>query len=299
MNNTLPNFLIVGAPKTGTTSLYNYLAQHPQIFFSKIKEPFFLSFAEEKFKCKKNITPWLINNFEEYKKLFMYSGDYIARGEASTIYLYYHDKTIKNIKKYIPDYKKLKIIIILRNPIDRAYSHYMMHRKNNWENLSFREALQAEKERIINNYHFSYYYQEEGFYYNQVKAYLDNFKHVKIFLFEEVINNPLDVTKEIFSFLNVDSNFKPELGKKYNVSGEPKNKFINKIIYGNSILLKIFKYFLPKKFKFRITELYARVNLKKVPINHGDKKYLQKIFKNDVLKLEKLIKKNLTHWLND
>ena len=113
MNYKLPNFLIVGAPKAGTTSLYYYLRQHPQIFLSGVKEPFFLSFAGEKFNDKDRITPSIITDYQKYLALFKDSYKYRAVGEASTFYLYFYQKTINNIKKYIPEYSRMKIIILL------------------------------------------------------------------------------------------------------------------------------------------------------------------------------------------
>ena len=109
-NRTYPNFLIIGAAKAGTTSIYNYLKEHPEIFMTKVKEPCFFSFAEEEVKFLSG-KPKFINKFEEYINLFNGAENYKCKGEASTPYLYFYNKTISNLKKFIKEWEKLKIII--------------------------------------------------------------------------------------------------------------------------------------------------------------------------------------------
>jgi len=156
-NIKLPNFLIVGAPKSGTTSLYYYLKEHPEIYMSKLKEPHF--FSKE---CKNlpfrgpkdeslGSTKYMNLTWEDYQNLFKGAITYKAVGEASADYLYYFKCSIKNIKKYLGN---PKIIIILRNPIERAFSAYLHMLRDGREYLSFREALHMEEERKKNNWDF-------------------------------------------------------------------------------------------------------------------------------------------------
>ena len=107
----LPNLLIVGAAKSGTTSLHNYLKQHPQIFMSAHKEPHFLINSE----IGENRIHKAVLKFDDYKQMFKTQKNYLFKGESSVMYLAYPQYSIKNIKKYLSS--KVKIIIMLRNPI--------------------------------------------------------------------------------------------------------------------------------------------------------------------------------------
>jgi len=147
MKNKLPNFLIVGAAKSGTSSLHQYLIQHPDIFMpsynkegKNVKEPQFL--IKEKVEKRLHFGVW---DWEEYKALFDDSGEYKSVGESTVFYLYYYKESIKNIKFRLGD--DVKIIIVLRNPIDRAYSAFQHVSRSVKENLSFEEALKREENR--------------------------------------------------------------------------------------------------------------------------------------------------------
>ena len=129
-----PNFLIVGAAKSGTTSLFHYLKQHPEVFMPDLKEPQFLVCEKIKGRLHK-----YIDSAAEYYELFEKSTEKCA-GEASVFYLYYFEEAIKNIKKELGS--DVKIIIVLREPVSRAISAYEHVLRNNpKEKLSFKEAL--------------------------------------------------------------------------------------------------------------------------------------------------------------
>ena len=115
-NIDLPNLLIVGAAKSGTTSLHNYLKQHPDIFMTQHKEPHFLINSQiGESRVHKGVV-----RLEEYKKMFKTKEEYRYKGESSVMYLAFPEFSIKSIKKYLTPY--VKIIIMLRNPIDRAFA---------------------------------------------------------------------------------------------------------------------------------------------------------------------------------
>ena len=136
MKNYMPNFLIVGAAKCGTSSLHNYLNQHPDIFMPsynargmKVKEPRFL--VKEIIKNRVHNGVW---DFEEYKSLFSDVKHEKLIGESTVLYLYYYETAIKNIKHYLGN--DIKIIIMLRKPVDRAFSAYLHVSRGKKENLS-------------------------------------------------------------------------------------------------------------------------------------------------------------------
>ena len=126
----LPNLIIIGAPKCGTTSLFNYLGQHNDIYLSKIKEPHFL--VNKKIGRKRLKS--LITSLKDYHNLFDSEDIYKYKLEASALYLFYADEFVKNAKKFLE--KDVKIIVCLRNPVERSYSAYNhLKRYNIYENL--------------------------------------------------------------------------------------------------------------------------------------------------------------------
>ncbi|GAN31535.1 MAG: sulfotransferase [Candidatus Jettenia sp.] len=308
MKGKLPNFLIVGAAKSGTTSLYYCLKQHPEVFMSPNKEPRFITAQFVKFPLK-GIKDWkierkIIKNFDEYKKLFSKVSYEKAIGEASVDNLYFYVNAIKYIKEYLGE---VKIIIILRNPIERTFSHYMMLRRDLREYLSFEDALKAEDERKRKNWGYGWHYQSVSLYYEQVKAYLENFNQVKVCLYDDLKSNPIGLAKDIYSFLGIDSSFIPDMSIKYNVSGIPRNKFVKivcnflrkptKPTLRNSIITQICKVFLIEKKRVKFVEYLDTKNLKKIEMKPEMREYLKGLFREDILQLQDLLHRDLSHWI--
>jgi len=143
MSKNLPNFLVVGVAKSGTTSLYHYLNQHPDIFIPSRKECRFFSSKPGNFKGPgREFQNDTIKDIQGYRRLFLGCFNISARGDVSNDYLFYYTESIENIKRHIGE--DAKIIIRLRNPIDRAYSNYLRHIREGWEALSFEDGLEAE-----------------------------------------------------------------------------------------------------------------------------------------------------------
>jgi len=130
-----PNFFIVGVAKAGTTSLSEWLKQHPQIYIPAIKEPHY--FASD---LVDPIVRNVVRTKEDYLALFAKARNYKARGEASTSYFTHWKQVPERIKATIPD---ARIIILLRDPIERAYSSYLMLVRQGYENLPFVEAVRS------------------------------------------------------------------------------------------------------------------------------------------------------------
>jgi len=290
-----PNFLVVGAAKSGTTSLFNYLNQHPDIYIPEVKECRFFSQLPKNFNgLGAEFFPNSgITDEKEYFNLFKGFEDKVC-GDISNDYLYYYEESIVNIKKYLGD--EVKILIILRNPIDRAYSNYMHAIRDGWENLTFEESIIQESSRIKENWGWSYHYVKTGFYYNQVKAYVDNFKYIKIYLYDELKDSE-NFIGSIFEFLNVKKINIENRQKVFNASGYPKNKIIQKFINNESILKKIIKPIAKKIFPQNSLNIIKSNNLKKVPLNLKTRQYLQDVYIEDIEKLSNLIDRDLTHWI--
>lgn len=298
----LPNFLIVGAAKSGTTSLYHYFKQHPQIYMSPEKEPKFVSSQFIKFPLCGPKADFLERHFrktiEEYETLFKNVKDETAIGEASADNLYFYDKAIPVIKEYLGN---VKIFIVLRNPVERAFSSYTHFVRDNLESLSFEEAIEKEQERRESNWEFLWSYVDAGFYFQQVKAYLENFRHVRIYLFDELKHYPMDLMQDALNFLNVKPTLMPDLRKKYNISGMPKNMLLHNFLVRPSMIKnltrRVLKTFISedKISEFR-KEMFTS-NLQRVKMKEETRKYLIDVYSEDIQNLQRLIKKDLSHWL--
>ena len=286
----IPNFLIVSGGRSGTTSLYYYLSEHPEIYMSPNKEPYFLTGLD--FNNFVNTPSFFIEDLwikdlKSYKQLFDNVSNEKMIGEASVSYLYYYKETIPNIKKYLGD---PIIIIIIRNPVERAFSHYLHNVQTHLETLRFEEAILKEKKRILNNWWWGFHYKNAGYYLKPIIAYKENFSNVKIFFFDNFKYNFFKVFREMLFFLKVDADFKPDNSKIYNASNSYKFG-IQKILSNNMV-----------RFISQITHLkiprFLRGFLKKDPPEAPAAilKDLKKEYENEIKDLEILLCSNLDRW---
>jgi hypothetical protein len=213
----LPTFLLIGANKAGTTSLYHYLKQHPDIYMSPVKEPrFFTAHDEQQRIHQADGSPWgeQVDDLRQYEALFAGATTEQERGEASTTYLPHPDAP-RRIRELVPD---VKLVAVLRDPSDRAFSMHQMNVRLGLEPLAdFGRALEAEQVE-----HSWRSYLELGFYYAQVKRYLDLFapQQTRLYLYEEFSADPIRTLKDILGFLGVDPAFAPDVSTKHNVRGQ-------------------------------------------------------------------------------
>ena len=222
------------------------------------------------------------------------------RGESSTTYLFFYEKCIANIKRIHPNPSEIKIVITLRNPVDRAFSQYMHKLRDGAESLSFEEALEKEQWRKENNWHFDYQYVQRGFYFNEVKAFLDNFPSVKIYLSEDLRNDSNGVVNSLEDFLQIDR-VPLDFGDELNVSGEPKIESVNKFLKKKNPLKSFLGKLLPKemrrKARLKVQSTVYKYNLEKKEMNPETRERLKKVFKEDILKLQQLIGRDLSRWM--
>ena len=300
MKNKLPNFLIIGAAKSGTSSLHQYLHQHPDIFMStfneegvSVKEPQFL--VKSKLEKRLHFGIW---ELKEYFSIFKDVKEQKAIGEASVFYLYFYTEAIKNIKSILGN--DVKIIIILRNPVDRAYSAFLHVSKSVKESLSFEEALSQEEGRLEKDLTLTpmVMYKDMGLYYNMVKAYRENFENVHVILYEDFRDKTDEVLKNVFDFLDVNINTKINSSIKHNVRGKRwKNQKIKNLFQKDNVFKNIYMKFVPDIIKDIVKETLLKLSTSKVTsMNKVTKEYLELFFKEDINKLSELIEKDLKHW---
>jgi hypothetical protein len=290
---TMPNFLIIGAMKSGTTALYYYLEQHPEIYMSPVKEPNFFSSQEQENAAD------AVTNIGTYQDLFRGGSGKKALGEASHSYLY-EPRAAAEIKRYVPE---AKLIAILRNPIDRAYSHFLHMVRSGTEPLDdFAQALREEEVRIHKERTFQDYIGR-GLYYQQLKRYFGTFpqEQVRVYLYEDLSGAPISTVQDAFRFLKVDDSFVPDVSLRRNVSGQPKYKTLDGLLRRQSRIKHAAKIYLPARMRWRLSKTFDDLKTRNLaeppPVQSKVRRHLIGVYREDILKVQELIHRDLSGWL--
>lgn len=310
----MPNFLIIGAQRSGTTSIYAYLKQHPQVYMSSIKEPKFFVFDGEepnfgdshdleasvtRYQAIRNAS---ITNIEDYRALFRGVTNQKAIGEASPHYLY-SPRAPSRIKKYVPN---VKLIAILRDPVERAYSNYFLDVRQGDKQFvdNFVQSVKQETNKNIDDiWSGGIHFLRKGFYYTQLMRYFDifNYNQIRVYLYEDLKNDPIGLMYDIFCFLGVDDTFVPDISEKLSTSASyvsskktPFNRFQT---VENAMTL--FKLFIPKLVRQKIKTYinFRNENFVKPKLPKEIRKEFILIYREDILKLQDLIQRDLSKWL--
>ncbi|GGA48443.1 sulfotransferase [Okeania sp. KiyG1] len=296
----LPTFLIIGVQKAGTTSIYKYLNEHPQVYMSPIKETnFFATDWENKTeKAPDTGTRKRINSWERYCELFMDVKDEIAIGEASPNYLVSYKTSSEMIQRYVPD---VKMIAILRNPVERAYSDYLMHLRDGINvgkvrSLSEQVKFRADSSSTI----------KKGLYYSPIKHYFETFnlEQLKVILYDDLTKDSLKVMQEIYGFIGVDDTFNPDTSKRSQSAAIPKNQALNNLLQTKNpvrtAISSTLKVLMPlemrQKLRSSIIELNSAGKELK-PLSSEERQVLTEFYREDILKLQDLIDRDLSSWL--
>jgi len=293
----LPNFIGIGAPKAGTTWIFNCLKEHPQIFVAEVKETKFFDEGV------------IENRINEYEKHFIGSEGYKAIGEISTRYLASKYGAPERIKKHVPD---VRLFVSVRNPIEQVYSYYWhLYRQNFHKGTlndlpnTFEEALNNYENEIIHN---AYYYKHLG---NWLKFF--DSSQIFIIFYDDIKDNPRGVLKDLFTYLGVDNEFEPKSlntkGSSVRKGTSPKNILIQRIyplLYQN--LNRILYFPLKKligswnaekiknKLRVRQTLEYVFMNNGYPEMNYETRIYLRSKFKEDISSLSLLTGRDLSSW---
>ena len=275
------NTFIVGAPKAGTTSLHHYLNQHTDVSMSSVKEPNFFSFKEVSPLFYKSLC---IKTSEDYHKLF--DEQKKIMGEASVSYLFY-DEVSKRIHDYNP---KAKIIVMLRQPIERAFSHYLMDCRLGFCSVSLEDILNNPQK----HQQFYQQYVKLGNYYSQLKRYLSIFPkgQVQVIFYENFKNNTSAEMSSLFNFLEIDN--QPLDLSIQNSFLSPSNSLIA-FLYKFNWIRKGFKLLVP----FSLLSFFKKTlfsGSKKPKISDAVKQQLKQYYRSDVGQLEKLLNVDLSRW---
>ena len=284
---TLPNFVVIGAGKAGTTSLYQYLREHPQVYMSPIKETNFLAYDPEQpgelVWGGPPRTGFAIVDLESYRALFAGVTEEIAIGEASPLYL---DSLTApgRIRDTLPD---VRLIACLRQPADRAYSAYSMGPPPGQPQPSVREALRPDSEMV-----------QQGFYHALLGRYFDLFdrERIEVILFDDLQARPLETMQGIYRFLGVDDRFEPDIDVRHNPSGRARSRLLHAVITSRA-LRSALEPFVPERLR-RAALRIRNHNLQPVPPLPTDlRRELTDLYREDILRLQELIQRDLSHWL--
>jgi len=296
----IPDFVIIGAPRAGTTSLYHYLSQHPQICMSRIKETNFFAYLASQAAPGFEIGPsraWVATSFQEYHELFEAAKSSSVTGEASPFYLY-TPGTPRQIKAHVPD---VKLIVILREPVERAYSGYLKNLREGNETRPFEEAINQEIYRPIHVLESKNYYVRTGLYFHHITRYLEHFdrSQMKITIYEELENAPQGFLRDVFDFINVDPEFVPDLSVRFNQAIPP---FIKDTSQRRRImhLTRRIRGWLLQKISYFLLNLKHKIGKKVATypaLVRETHLVLRDQYIHDVANLEKLINRDLSHWL--
>ncbi len=254
MTTSLPNVILIGAQKGGTTALFDWLSQHPDVF----GEPAMKDFP---FFCRDDYLDkglgWFAKRFSGWRNEKVILHGYVH-------YLFFSEDTTKHFVNMIPD---VKLIAVLRNPVDRAFSAYLQAKKTGRENLpTFEQAIDYELTGCL-----------EGF--------------------DDLNNDPQGVYRELFEFMEVDSKFNPELVRR-NDFGVPRTQII-KWLNASKVFGAVVRALVPLNMRIRFRHRLIQLNTRKQtkPELSGELRCrLQEIFEGDLKQLEELLGRSLDIW---
>jgi hypothetical protein len=293
----MPNFLIIGAGKCGTSSLYAYLKQHPEIYMSPVKEPNF--FAHDAGRLNQNGPArrkmFIAKSLDEYLKLYENVSNHKAIGEASPS----NWGTYETIHQYMPEGR---FIAILRQPVDRGYAKFLHRRRDGYEPVSdFLTAYKESESRRAQNWAGAFCYRDT--YVATVEKWLSLFSsnQIRFYLTDDLRTDPLPMLQDIFRFLEVEDEFVPDTSERHNKGYAVRSSPVERLIKthgGPGSIGKATRKFLPIGVRRRLFTRLANWN--HVPIQPLDpdlRRQLTSDIAADILKLQNLIGRDLSHWL--
>ncbi len=295
-----PTFLVIGAAKAGTSALFDFLAQHPDVFASPVKEPNFFAFAGGRASFTgpgdQEIVRRTISDRHRYLELFDGVRFESAIGEASAFYLYWEGAPA-NIARWLPE---ARLVVVLRDPASRAFSSYRHLVRDGHETLSFEAGLAEEPTRIAAGWQPLWHYRAAGRYVEQLERYFALFRREQILvhLYDDFVKDPLSVVARTYDFIGVDPEFRPNLAKRLNPSGRPRSATLRGVLQRESLLKRCARNLLPQRMRTGLWRALTRVNTR--PTHEtmwGEtRRMLEADFAAEIDRLEGLLGRDLSAW---
>jgi hypothetical protein len=292
----MPNLFIIGAAKAGTTALYDYLTQHPEVFLSRVKEPMFFSREE-----------YYARGLDWYEDVYFEGAeDYPVRAEATPHYLYWSEKVAPRIKEVYGEIP-VKFIVSFRDPVSRAYSWYWNMVREGREDLDFDEALRVEELRLKQNRHelyqlgsMVYGYSAGSRYASLLRPYLELFSLENFFfVFQDDLRSRVNETcEEIFKFLGIDSSIQINTSNS-NPAAMPRSRLLHKTLRRRFRFKELIKPFMPNRVRRPLKKKVMQVNLKETPYVPLDPQLAHELrlsYRTEIEKLEKITGRELSSW---
>lgn len=302
---TLPTLFVAGAMKAGTTSLHRYLAQHPDFFVPDHEEPSWFSFTGTRpsFTSPGRLPPTInasaVVDRTAYEGLYRTARPDQTLVDVSPTYLYVPAAS-ERIAALVPD---ARAVVILRHPVDRAYSSFMHAVRERREPISdFAAALAAESDRIAANCGFLWRYLDMGWYHQQVRRLYDRLgaERVLVVLTEDLAAHPQVTCARIVAFAGRDPSFPFDVGVRHNVSGVPRSRWVHAALSGGRLQRTVARHVARAIGKDRLVDLRSRLearNLRRQPLDPALRDELTEHFREDIVALSTLIRRDLGHWL--
>lgn len=289
----LPNFLVVGAQKSGTTSLHNYLVAHPEVYLPVQKETKF--FVHDKFYNRG------IKYYEE--KYFSGRTTEVGIGEVDPDYMYC-EQALPRIVRHL-DLNALKIIFIFRNPVERAFSQYLMNYRRGHEPLSFGEAIEKESSRIKLGHmeNLRYSYVTRGYYLRQVERFLEYIDQSQMLflLSEDLKTSALSSVREVYHFLGVSNDFvPPNIDKQFHRATAPRSLALVRRIKGGGWETRLLRLLIPSvTLRHSLRTYLLRINQTSqggIVLDEDERRSLVELFRTENERLAAFLGRDLSHW---
>lgn len=289
----LPTFIVIGAAKGGTTAMYWYLNEHPEVFMSPVKETNFFAYGLDDQGLPLYGDPELhkfpVRSLEHYERLFAGARGQRAVGEASPIYLEC-PQSAGRIRDMIPD---ARIICFLREPVDRAYSDYLMYLRSRGHRLNPSRDLTADAAWAQPGSHW----MRISRYHEALERYYDLFPRdrIHVFLFDDLRADPLACVRDVYRSLEVDPGFSPDLATPHNIGGMPSSMALEKILTSAKIKRAV-EPLVPKRAADVVRKLRTRNLRKAPPLPASLRAELSRLFRSDIDRTAELIGRDLGAW---
>lgn len=289
----LPNFIVIGAAKAGTTSLHWYLTEHPEVFMSPVKDPSYFAFgldpAGQLLWGEREFHNFPVRSLSEYERLFADAGDAVAIGEASTMYLECPQSAAR-IGELLPT---TRIICSIRHPVDRAYSDYLMYLRRRGRRFDPVRDLTPTSDWARSDSRW----MRIGRYHEQLLRYFEAFPRdqIRVCLFDDLKRSPQGFMQDVYRFLDVDPAFVPDFATPHAPGGIPASVVLERI-FMRSARSEV-KPLVPKRAANWFRRLRAKTMRQSPPLPAELRRELTDQFRDDIAKTSELIGRSLKHWL--
>jgi Sulfotransferase family len=291
---TLPNFIVIGAAKAGTTALYWYLAEHPAVFMSPIKETNYFAYGVDAggrllYGDPEHHT-FPVRTLAEYQQLFAEAGRARAIGEASPIYLEC-PQAAERIRELLPS---VRLVCTLRHPVERAYSDYLMFLRSHGRSFDPAVELSAGAGWARPDSHW----MRISRYAESLRTYLDRFPRAQlhVLMFDDLKRAPVAEVQSVYRFLDVDPGFVPDLETPHNIGGIPASRAVERFLTSKRLRAAV-QPWMPTRAVNWVRRVRTR-NLRSAPPLPAElKRELTLHFRDDITRTSQLIGRSLDHWL--